>query len=349
METASTRIRRALSGRNETWVAVALLLVCLVFGSVSPAFFTWANLFDLLRSGIVPGMLAVGVLLVMLSGGIDVSFTAIAVSSLYMTVQVFNWAQIEGPMALLYLMSGAIGLCLGLINAFFIVAFRLPTLIVTLGTLSLFRGFLLFVVGSDIVRDVPPAMTGFSRSTLAVATSAGGAQSALHSGVLLWIAAILLVGLLLRYTLLGRGIYALGGNPDAARRVGFPVARIQVLLYGLVGLLSGVAGMTHGVLVRQASPFDLVGSELDVIAAVVLGGALLTGGRGTLHGTLLGVALVVVLNNSLVLLGIPSVWQKVAVGLLILAGTALPALRGRLSLHRTEPARRRAAAPKSTF
>jgi simple sugar transport system permease protein len=135
--------------------------------------------------------------------------------------------------------------------------------------------------------------------------------------------------------MLGRSVYALGGAREAAERAGFNIARIQYFVYGLVGLLSGIAGITYGSLNRQANPQDIVGTELNVIAAVVLGGAQLTGGRGTVIGTVLGVVLVVVANNSLILVGVPSVWQRVVIGLIILVGTGLPAIQARRAALRS--------------
>jgi simple sugar transport system permease protein len=149
------------------------------------------------------------------------------------------------------------------------------------------------------------------------------------------IAIVIMVWLLLKYTMLGRGIYALGGAPEAAERAGFNVTRIQYFIYGFVGLLSGIAGMTFGALARQANPQDLVGTELNVIAAVVLGGAYLTGGRGTVIGTLLGVILVVIANSSLILIGVPTVWQRVVIGIIILIGTGVPAIQERRAGKRT--------------
>ena len=121
---------------------------------------------------------------------------------------------------------------------------------------------------------------------------------------------------------------------EAAERAGFNVPRIQYFIYGFVGLLSGIAGMTFGSMARQANPQDIVGLELNVIAAVVLGGAQLTGGRGTVIGTILGVTLVVIANNSLVLIGVPTVWQRVVIGLIILIGTGLPAIQARRASKR---------------
>ena len=126
--------------------------------------------------------------------------------------------------------------------------------------------------------------------------------------------AAVIVWFLLKYTMLGRGIYALGGSREAAERAGFNIPRIQYFIYGTVGFLAGIGGIVYASLNRQANPQELVGTELNVIAAVVLGGASITGGRGTVIGTLLGVALVVIMNNSLVLIGVPSEWQRVVIG-----------------------------------
>jgi simple sugar transport system permease protein len=135
--------------------------------------------------------------------------------------------------------------------------------------------------------------------------------------------------------MLGRSIYALGGSREAAERAGFNVPRIQYFIYAFVGLLSGIAGMTFGSMARQANPQDLVGTELSVIAAVVLGGAQLTGGHGTVIGTILGVILVTIANNSLILIGVPTAWQRVVIGIIILIGTGLPAIQARRAGNRT--------------
>ena len=119
---------------------------------------TVGNLFDLLRSSIVMGLFAMGTLIVIISGGIDVSFTALAVFAQYSTVKLMTVYMPEAPLWIIFTVASLIGLGLGMINAFFISRFRLPTLIVTLGTLSMFRGFLLFAIGNKIIREIPPSM-----------------------------------------------------------------------------------------------------------------------------------------------------------------------------------------------
>lgn len=345
---AAPRARRPFDiGRllrtNEVLVALAIVGLSIVVSVRNPAFFSVGNLFDLLRSATVSGLFGMGVLMVIVSGGIDVSFASIGIFALYLSVKIMRGMGFDGPAIVPYGFGAVLGLGLGLINALFISRFRLSTLIVTLGTQSVFHGFLVFVVGSQHMRDLPRGMLDFGRANVVNATTPQGTTVALPAAFLLLVAAALITWFILRYTLLGRGIYALGGASEAAARVGFNIAAIQFFIYGFVGLLAGVAGITHGALTRQAVPFDLIGSELDVIAAVVLGGARITGGHGTVIGTLLGILLIVIMNNSLILLGIPSVWQKVAIGIIILVGTGVPAWQQRqrerrLSVPATEVA-----------
>ena len=319
---------KSILRRNETLVAITIVGLSLIIGLNNPIFFTIGNLFDLLRNGIVIGIMAMGVLIVIVSGGIDVSFTAIAVFALYATVKFFKGYAPDAPIWMFFVVASLIGTGLGLINAFFIARFKLPTLIVTLGTLSLFQGFLLFAIGNAIIRDVPPALTSFARMALVKVPLNRGVAN-LHPAILITVAVTIVVWFVLRYTMLGRGIYALGSAPEAAERAGFNVTRIQIFIYAFVGFLSGIAGMTFGSLARQANPQDIVGMELNVIAAVVLGGATLTGGRGTVIGTLLGVILGIIANTNLILIGVPTVWQRVVIGVIILVGTGLPAIRER--------------------
>jgi simple sugar transport system permease protein len=314
---------------QEFALGLTVIALSLLIGAINPVFFSVTNLFDLLRSATVEMLFALGVLIVLASGGIDVSFTAVAVFALYVSVRLLNGMEYDGGMALPYLLAATLGVVLGLINGLFIALFKLPTLIVTLGAQSLFRGFLLFFIGAVIIRDIPDGMTEFARSSLLTITAPNGALVSLHVAVPLPLVAAIITGLLLKYTMLGRSIYALGGAPEAAERAGFNIRRTQLFIYAFVGLLAGIAGMTYGALNRQANPFDLVGTELDVIAAVVLGGATITGGRGSVIGTLLGVMLIVIVNNSLILVGIPSVWQRVVIGSIIIIGTGVSAYQSR--------------------
>jgi simple sugar transport system permease protein len=315
--------------QHEILLAVVVCGFSLFVGLTNGAFFTLDNLFDLLRSSIVIGILAIGVFVVLASGGIDVSFAAIATFCFYATTKLLLLLGGDGSIFMAFIFSSCLGLFLGLVNAVFVSFLRLPTLIVTLGTLSLFRGVMLTFVGSDYITVLPAGMVAFSRLDLFQGVSSAGVIYRLPAVFLVLPAIALLTSLILNRTIWGRGVLAMGGSHESAIRSGFPTKTLQFFVYGYVGVLSGIAGLVHATLSRMANPFDLSGIELNVIAAVVLGGARITGGYGSVGGTLLGVGLIVVINNSLILLGLPSYWQKVAVGILILVGTGLTAVQSR--------------------
>jgi simple sugar transport system permease protein len=228
----------------------------------------------------------------------------------------------------------AVGAGLGAINGILIAAFGLPTLIVTLGTLSIFRGFMLTFIGQKQITTLPPSMREFGRMMLIRGENADGSFYNLHGAFLVTVLVVVLTWFLLQRTMLGRQIYAIGGSVESARRIGINVRGVQFFIYVYVGVLAGLAGVIHASMARVANPFDLVGLELSVIAAVVLGGARLAGGHGTLTGTILGVALIVLVRNSLIVLGIPATWQSVTIGLLILLGTGLPAWQAKRAAAR---------------
>jgi simple sugar transport system permease protein len=238
-------------------IFAVIVVFCAVIDTLNPAFLSLSNVFELLRLVTVSGILALGVLLVLISGGVDVSFPAIADTSVFVGATILVSAHFQGSAVVLYLISLPFGILMGLLNGFFVARFRLPTLIVTLG----------------------------------------------------------------------RAIHALGDNPAVAERSGIRVARVRYFVYATVGALAAIAGATNASLLRNANPISLQGSELAIIAAVVLGGALITGGKGTVTGTLLGVLLIGIVDNSLVLVGVPTTWQNVVIGVVLLGGTVVPAVR----------------------
>lgn len=315
--------------RHEMIVLAAILLLAGVVGGINPGFFTWFNIFSLLKNSTVIGMFAIGFFLVLIVGGLDVSFAAIGVAAMYGTVKLALAFFPDGSIVALFVVAGAIGAGLGLINGLLVTWLRAPSLIVTLGTLSLFRGFLLSFVGTESIRQVPPSMTDFARSNVLVLTAGNGARVGLHVSVIIFVASVAIVFLVLRYTTAGRSLYAVGGNRVAAERMGIDVGRVETIAYCVAGLLAGIAGFMSGAMLRLANPQSLTGSELDVIASVVLGGALITGGRGNVVGVLLGVLLIVLTNNSLIVLGVPAAWQKVAIGALVIVAIGLPLLARR--------------------
>jgi simple sugar transport system permease protein len=314
--------------RHEVVVLLAVILLAATVGLINPGFFSFFNVFSILKNSTVIGLFAIGFFLVLVVGGLDVSFAAIGVVAMYGTVKLSLALFPDAPFVLLCAVAALIGAGLGLVNGLLVTQLRAPSLIVTLGTLSLFRGFLLYFVGTDTIRQVPQAMTGFNRFNVLVMTAENGARVGLHVSVVIFFAIVAVVFLFLRYTTLGRSLYAVGGNPTAAQRMGINVTAIETFAYCVAGILAGIAGLFSAALLRLANPQTLTGSELDVIAAAVLGGAAITGGKGSVVGVFLGVLLIVITHNSLIVLGIPAAWQKVAVGTLLLVAIGLPLLAG---------------------
>ncbi len=308
--------------RSDSLAALTALVIVGVLASFNPAILSVAQLFDLARNALSPALMALGVLLVLLAGGIDVSFTAIAAFSMYATVLVGLKTGL--PMIGLIALALGIGGVLGLVNGVLIAALRVPTLIVTLGTLSLFRGALLTFLGTTYIGDLPATMDRFARARLFEIQDRNGISYSLPASFL---AVVIVAGLLasaLRWTIWGRRIYALGGSEVAAERIGVPLASTKIAVFAVAGALSGLAGVLHAAQARLANPFDFVGSELDVIAAVVVGGARITGGHGSVAGTLIGIFLITLIHTSLLSIGVPSYWETAVVGALIVFGAALP-------------------------
>jgi simple sugar transport system permease protein len=320
--------------RNETLVPLVIIGFCAIAALSDPSFFSIPTLMDLLRGGIVLGIFAVAAMLVLVSGGIDVSFTAIAAFTMYATAMALNALAPWMPWWGAILIGMAMGAALGSINGLLIVGFGLPTLIVTLGTLSIFRGFMLTFIGQKQITTLPPGMREFGRMMMIRGENADGSFFSLPWAFAATVLVVVVTWFILNKTMLGRSIFAIGGSLESARRIGINVRGTQFLIYLYVGALAGLAGIIHSSMARVANPFDLVGLELSVIAAVVLGGARLNGGYGTLTGTLLGVALIVLVRNSLVVIGVPATWQMVVIGLLILIGTGLPAWQAKRAAAR---------------
>ena len=224
-----------------------------------------------------------------------------------------------------FVVACLIGAVLGAVNGGLIAKFRLPTLIVTLGTQGIFKGILLAYIGSRYIADLPASIGALSTAN-AIEIDNETTRAYLHVFIIPVIVLAVAVWLLLKKTMFGRGVYAIGGDIEAARRAGFKVERTQVLVYVLAGVIAAFGGMLHVIMSRNANPQDLLGTELDIIAAVVLGGASIFGGRGSVYGTVLGVLLVQLINNSLLLIGVPTAWQRTAVGVLLVVGVGVQAI-----------------------
>lgn len=311
---------------NEFYVFLVILALGVVIQVRSGQFFTVNNLVDIANAMVVPGLFGIGAYLVIVSGGIDVSFPALASLAVYATTRVLVDNNYTGGIWLPFLMAMALGALLGAFNGLFTARLALPTLIITLGTASVFSGVMQGVLNSVQIPNLPPAMNDFGTAVLFVAKNPeSGLTSNMPVSFLVLVGVLVLAFVLTRYTMFGRGIFAIGGDESAAARAGFKVRTIKFWLYVLVGVIAAMAGLIRASMMGQMHPTNLLGMEMMVIAAVVLGGTAITGGTGSLTGVMLGTLLITIVQNSMILMGIPTFWQGFSLGLLIIVGTGISA------------------------
>ena len=307
-----------------------LLLVILILGALlavlSPYFLTLSNVVDLVESYSVTTVLALGVFVVLVAGGIDISFAATASVAQYVTAYVATaWGLPAVPCILLGLL---VGLGLGCLNAALIHYLRVTSIIITIATMSVYFALLMWVTGGKSIYALPDWWS--SRVVLWQTETASGDLIRITLPFLIAALAVLLTWLLMTRSAAGRQLTAMGGNPEAARRLGVNLAAMHFLAYGYLGLMAGVAGLLQAHRVGEAVPNAMYGNELNVLAAAVLGGASLSGGIGTVGGVLLGILLLAILQNGLNLLGVSPYFFQIVIGLVILVSTSITGLASRV-------------------
>lgn len=320
---------------NEMIVIYIIAGLAILIGFVNSAFVGVPTLISLTRSMLVTLIFAVAEMIVIVSGGIDVSFPAVACISLYGTLKMMMALKIDSPL-FAFLMAAFIGTAFGFVNAILIAKFKILPLIATLGVSSAVSGWTLAFLGTNEISNIPANVDKLSQIFLFTYINANGIKYSMTVLALIPIAICIGGHFILKHTMLGRGIYAIGGDKNSARIAGFNVTRIQFITYMTSGCLAGIGGVTYMILMRQASPQVLMGSEMMVIAAVVIGGTRITGGHGTVVGTFLGVTLITLVQNNLIMLGIPTHFQTFVVGLIIVIGTAITSIRAKRIANSTK-------------
>jgi ribose transport system permease protein len=300
---------RTLVGRQELVACALLLAFSVLIGLRADSFLAGSNLNSIARAFSWIAIAAFGEGLVIIIGGIDLSVGAVmALSGLICAL-----ALREGvPVPLAILLGLLTGSAVGLVNGLLIGRVGLPPFIVTLGTLSIARGLTLSLTDGEPVRNLPASFRDLGQAELVL----GDLRLSLPvvCMLVLWV----MMSLVLSRTVLGRYVYTLGSNSRALAVAGIDTARLKVLVYTLCGLLTALAGLIMTARVGMAAPTAADGYELDIIAAAVIGGISLFGGEGSMTGVLIGAALMQVVRNGLVLVGVPPQWHAVAIGLMIL-------------------------------
>ncbi|WP_336741017.1 ABC transporter permease [Aureimonas altamirensis] len=309
-DTASPRsspgrsIGRRLIGRLEVRMTLLALLIAFCLSFMSPYFLTQSNIFNMLDQSVVIGIVAVGMTFVILTGGIDLSVGSVA----GLTGIILGLALREMPIVPAIALAVAAGGFIGLVSGLLINVFGLAAFVVTLGVMAIGRSLAYILSGQTAISTIPDAMQSIVYTTvLGVPTN-----------VIFLLALYLAAFLYLSYTKGGRTIYAVGSNKEAARAAGLSVLFYAVLPYVISGALSAVAITFSIAQLLSADPLMGNAMELDAIAAVVIGGASLYGGRGSIIGTLFGVFIMVMIRNGLNLMGVSPFWQGTAIGTIII-------------------------------
>jgi ribose/xylose/arabinose/galactoside ABC-type transport system permease subunit len=302
------------------YIVTTSALVVLIIGLsiLSPAFLTLSNFLDVARVVSINGIMAAGMTLVILTGGIDLSVgSTFALGAAIATAFVPGSAAalVKLPVPLALAIGVLVGGLIGSLNGFIVAASRIEPFIVTLGTMVFVRGLTyLFTGGFPISCRPMPAELAWVGQGNVLGLPTPTVFFAVVVAVCIWIT---------RRTTFGRCIYAVGGNEEASRLSGIDVARVKLLTYAMLGSLAAFSGIVLSSRVAAASPTAGVGYELDVIAGVVIGGTSLTGGRGSVVGTVLGVFILGVITNGLDLLGVSTYYQYVAKGLMLIGAVGL--------------------------
>ncbi|SHE39079.1 monosaccharide ABC transporter membrane protein, CUT2 family [Seinonella peptonophila] len=313
--TQSNHFFSRLMKQKEMPVLIALLVLCVVLSFSSEFFLTSKNIFNVLRQFSVIAILAVGQALIIITGGIDLSVGSLVglmgiCTALLAGMGLPAWVIFIGV-----LLAGCIA---GSINGLLVTKVRINPFIVTLGMLSIAKGVSLLITGG-----LPISIEN------AITFLGSGYISAVPVSVIIMFLVVLAGHIFATRTLYGRNIYAVGNNERAAKLSGIRVDQVKIMVFVIMGALCALSGIILSGNLSTAEPAAGTGYELDVIAAVVIGGASLAGGQGSIIGVILGAAIMGVLRNGFVLLEISAYWQVVTIGLVIIAAVALDSIKNR--------------------
>lgn len=307
--------------RWELLLVLLLILVGAINTSLSPYFLDTRNLLDMTFHFVERGIIALPMMFITISGNlVDLSVAStLAMSAVLMAVSYQAGLNIWLAV-LLALIVGALG---GLLNGMIIVKARLSPIVVTLGTYSLYRGIAFVMLGDHYVTGYPPEFTYIGRGYVG--------NTPLPLPLVIFAVLAVLFGLLLHSTTFGRFVYAMGGNEQACRYSGIAVYRIKIILFVLSGLMSALAAIMLSARIGSTRPNIALGSELEVITAVVLGGVSISGGKGTVPGVMLALFLIGMARWGMRLMGVPGQATIVVIGLLLIVAILLPELLRRLA------------------
>ncbi len=312
----SKRLTRIFKAR-EASIVIMLAVVVIVAFLMNNTFLSFENQMDVIKSNAVLGIASLGMLVVILTGGIDVSIGGQLALVTVLTGQLMRDTGFDN-LLIVYLLGILIGGLIGLLNGLMISRLSLPPIIATLGMNTIINGFLKYYTNGAWINQLPQKIIDFGTIKLFAVPGAVGGQVGVPIQFILFLVAMLLTWFLLKWTKLGRSIMAMGGNRISAERVGLNNKNLTTIAYVFSGMMAGFAAITYTSIMKSVDPNAFIGYEMNVIGAVVLGGALLTGGSGSVLGTFLGVMMFAYISNGLTLARISTYWQSIIVGIIIL-------------------------------
>ena len=298
-------------------ILLVFIVVCVIFGILNPVFFNPLNIINVIRQVSIIGVMAVGMTLVILLGLIDLSVGSIvAFAGIIAAGFQVKWG---GSLFLSLVIPLLVGAGIGYFNGYVSTKGGIHPFIVTLGSMSIFRGATLLIAQGKPISGMSPAFRFFG----------AGMIGPIPFPVILFLGCVIIFGIMLKRTVFGRYIYAIGGNQEAALLSGIMVDRVKILTYTILGTLSGLSAL---ILTSRLNSGELVagqGYELDVIASVVIGGTSMMGGEGGVYGTLIGALLIGVISNGLNLLGVQPYWQMMVKGTIIILAVLMDRMKRR--------------------
>lgn len=301
---------------NQLGMLIILALLIVVMSVIAPNFTDSSNILNVLKQSSITAILAAGMTVVILTGGIDLSVGSTLALSGVISVLLSNAG---APVGLAMLVGAGVGYVAGAINGYLTAVPKLPAFIVTLGSMTYLRGLAYVITGGY------PVVLASEKFKFIGAGEIFGIPTPIYIMAIVY----LIMFVVLKYTMFGRHVYAIGGNEEAAHLTGIKVNRTLINVYSISGLLAGISGVVMAGRLFSGQPMVGIAFELDAIAAVVLGGTSFVGGRGRIQGTIIGVLIVAVLTNGMTLLNVDYYWQQVVKGIVIVIAVLLDRMRSK--------------------
>ena len=317
---------------GEVHVKFLLLVVILVtFGIIQPKVFTPINIFSMLNDTVFTGIVALGMMVIMVTGNLDLSSTSIGMMSGYMMLRLFQMLGYAGDFVTAFIVSGIFGALLGMLSGYLSKKFNLSGFVVSIGMDLIYSSIAFIFIDQPTIKtaEMPQNLLQMRTASLLTIKTDTGLTAKLNIGILLVIIVAIILSIFLNKTQLGRGIYALGGDKVAVERVGYNPMKLTLVAYAVFGACCGIAATYFYCNTGSFETGTITSRGTDVITAAIFGGCNMKDGKGSVSGILVGVAIITVIKSNLILLGVPAYYITFVVGLLILGGVLFSTLAER--------------------